>query len=115
MIKLENVIKNFAETVKYYGHAIGIDHFGQGLTNLRYVNAILPEYVKIDRSVTNTMQSEGDESYFLINTLCNVAHSLEIKTIIEGIETEQQIALLKHIHVDAVQGFYYQRPERLNS
>ena len=114
-IRLENVIKNFAETVKYYGHAIGIDHFGQGLTNLRYVNAILPEYVKIDRSVTNTMQSEGDESYFLINTLCNVAHSLEIKTIIEGIETEQQIALLKHIHVDAVQGFYYQRPERLNS
>ena len=75
---------------------------------------MLPSYVKIDRSITNSLKLEGDESYFLISTLCNVAHSLDIKTVIEGIETEEQIHLLKNINVDAVQGFYYQRPQRLN-
>lgn len=114
-IRLEGPIKEFAKTVGQFGHSIGIDHFGQGLTNLRYIKSILPDYVKIDRSITNSLKYEGDESYFLISTLCNVAHSLDIKTIIEGIETDEQIRILKNINVDAVQGFYYQRPQRLNS
>ena len=75
---------------------------------------MLPDYVKIDRSITNALKFEGDESYFLINPLCNVAHSLDIKTVIEGIETEEQTTILKQINVDAVQGFYYQRPQPLN-
>ncbi len=114
-IRLEDAIKDFAELVRKAGHAIGIDHFGQGLTNLRYIKSILPHYVKIDRSLTNALKKEGDESFFLISTLCNVAHSLDIKTIIEGIETEEQVQLLETINVDAVQGFLYQRPERLLS
>ena len=113
-IRLAGPIKEFAQTVGQFGHSIGIDHFGQGLTNLRYIKSMLPSYVKIDRSITNSLKLEGDESYFLISTLCNVAHSLDIKTVIEGIETEEQIHLLKNINVDAVQGFYYQRPQRLN-
>lgn len=107
-------ILDFADMARQYGHHIGIDHFGHGLTNLRYIKSILPDYVKIDRSISLSLQKEGDESFFLINTLCNVAHSLDIKVIVEGIETKEQIDILKGINIDAVQGFYYQVPKLMD-
>ena len=113
-VRFEDAIKEFSDTVNKSEHALGIDHFGQGLTNLRYINSILPSYVKIDRSITNSLKKMGDESYFLISTLCNVAHSLDIRAVVEGIESEGQIEILRKINIDAVQGFYYQKPERLS-
>ena len=110
----ERKIQDFADKARTHGHLIGIDHFGHGLTNLRYDKSILPDYVKIDRSITHSLQKEGDESFFLINTLCNVAHSLNIKVIVEGIEKKEQIDILKMINIDAVQGFYYQVPKPMD-
>jgi len=105
------VIKAFAERIKHHGHRLGIDHFGQGLTHFGYLKSLLPDYVKIDRAITAGNLDEQSDSCFFINTLCNVAHSLDMMIIIEAVETESQWQALSALHVDAVQGFYIQQPQ----
>lgn len=112
-IRYGSLIKDFSETVKKQGHVLGIDHFGQGLIHFGYLKSLLPDYVKIDRAITNELRDEQSDSYFFINTLCSVAHSLGIKVIVEGIENEAQWQALATIHLDAVQGFYIKQPEPL--
>ena len=109
-----HLVKTFSEEIKTMGHVIGIDHFGQGLIHFGYLKSLLPDYVKIDRAITNEMHDEQSGSHFFVSALCNVAHSLDIRVIVEGVETEEQWQAVSGIHVDAVQGFYMQRPEPLD-
>jgi EAL domain-containing protein (putative c-di-GMP-specific phosphodiesterase class I) len=92
---------------------LGIDHFGLGLLHFGYLKSLLPDYVKIDRGITQDLWNEQGDSYFFVNALCNVAHSLDIRVMVEGVETEQQWRAISRIHLDAVQGFLIQRPEPL--
>lgn len=111
VLRHSKMIKAFAERIQRHGHRLGIDHFGQGLTHFGYLKSLLPDYVKIDRAITAENLDEQSDSCFFINTLCNVAHSLDIKVIIEAVETESQWQGLAALHVDAVQGFYIQEPQ----
>jgi diguanylate cyclase (GGDEF)-like protein len=108
-----HLIKTFSDEIKAMGHALGIDHFGQGLIHFGYLRSLLPDYVKIDRAITNEMHTEQSDSHFFVSALCNVAHSLDIRVIVEGIETDEQWRTVFATHVDAVQGFFVQRPEPL--
>ena len=111
--RFADVINTFSQSVRKLGHGIGIDHFGQGLVHFGYLKSLLPDYVKIDRSITGSLEDEHSDSYFFINTLCGVAHSLEIQVIVEGIEREEQWHTLARIPLDGVQGFYFKQPEAL--
>lgn len=106
-----NLITDFSKVIKQQGHQIGIDSFGQGLIPFGYLQSLLPDYVKIDKAVSNELQNEQSDRYFFINTLCNVAHSLDIKIIAQGVENENQWKLLSKMHIDAIQGYYIQKPE----
>jgi len=107
-IRYSGSIKSFSQTIKRQGHRVGIDHFGQGLFNFGYLQSLLPDYIKIDRGITIDLVNEENDQYFYISTLCNVAHSLNIRVIVEGVENENQWRLLSKMPIDAVQGFYIQ-------
>jgi diguanylate cyclase (GGDEF)-like protein len=111
MIRHGDLIKEFSEVIKRQGHAVGVDHFGQGLMHFGYLKSLLPEYVKIDRAITSEMLNEQSDRYFFINALCNVAHSLDIKVIVEAVENENQWHLLAKMPLDGAQGFYIQQPK----
>jgi len=108
-----DLIKAFAEGIKPMGHALGIDHFGQGLSHFGYLKSLMPDYVKIDRAITNELRDEQSDSHFFVSALCTVAHSLDIRVIVEGVETENQWQTLSALPIDAVQGFFIRRPEPL--
>ena len=112
-LRHSELIRDFATTVKTHGHRIGIDHFGMGLMHFGYLRSLLPDYVKIDRAIVDELHGEQSDSYFYITSLCSVAHSLDIKVIVEGIETETQWQTLAPIRLDAVQGFWIGKPEPL--
>lgn len=112
-VRYRETIMEFAARIKPAGHKIGVDHFGQGLIHFGYLKSLLPDYVKIDRAITQDLWNEQSDSVFFINTLCTVAHSLDIRVIVEGVETEKQWLALSKIHLDAVQGFLIQRPAPL--
>ena len=55
IIRYSNLIKEFSEIIKRQGHALGIDHFGQGLMHFGYLKSLMPDYVKIDRAITSEL------------------------------------------------------------
>jgi EAL domain-containing protein (putative c-di-GMP-specific phosphodiesterase class I) len=105
------LITDFSKVIRQQGHQIGIDSFGQGLIPFGYLKSLLPDYVKIDKAISNELQDEQSDRFFFISTLCNVAHSLDIKIIAQGVENENQWQVLSKMHIDAIQGYYIQKPE----
>lgn len=105
------LVKKFITEVRELNHHVGIDHFGRGLNHFGYLQSLMPDYVKIDRAITSSISQEGDDNSFFIRSLCTVAHSLDILVMVEGIETEKQLAVLQSTSVDAVQGYHIHRPE----
>ena len=114
LIRYSDLITAFARQIRTQGHRVGIDHFGQGLIHFGYLQSLLPDYVKIDRALTNALQDDHGDSSFFINTLCTVAHSLDIKVMVEGIETEAQWRTLTTMPLDGAQGFFIQHPRPLD-
>lgn len=110
-----SLLKDFSGFVRKYGHGIGLDHYGQSFSHLGYLQSIRPDYVKIDRAYTGELKEEGSDSRFYIESLCSVAHSIDIAVIAEGVETEQQYQILKGLNIDAVQGYFIERPKPLKS
>ena len=106
-------IKEFSRFVRNKGHFIGLDHYGQSFSHLGYLKSLRPDYVKIDRAYTTEMKEEECDSSFFVSALCSVAHSLDIMVIGEGVETEQQLQLLKEMNLDGGQGYFIDRPEQL--
>jgi len=108
-----DLLKEFSVAVREYGHFVGLDHYGQSFSHLGYLKSLRPDYVKIDRAYTGELKDEESDSRFFIGSLCSVAHSLDIDVIAEGVETEQQWALLKELNIDALQGYVVDRPKQI--
>ena len=108
-----DTIKEFSSAVREYGHFIGLDHYGRGFSHLGYLKSLRPDYVKIDRAYTDELKNEESDSRFFIGSLCSVAHSIDIKVIAEGVETEQQWQLMKQLNLDAIQGYIIDMPKPL--
>ncbi len=106
-----NLVKDFSIFVREYGHATGLDHYGQSFSNLGYLKSMRPDYVKIDRAYTGELKNEESDSRFFIGSLCSVAHSIDIKVIAEGVETEQRVHILKGMNLDAIQGYVVDKPK----
>lgn len=105
------LVKEFSAFVRGLGHAMGLDHYGQSFSNLGYLKSMRPDYVKIDRAYTGELKDEESDSRFFIGSLCSVAHSIDIMVIAEGVETEQQVQILRQLNVDAIQGYVVDRPK----
>jgi len=110
-----NLVKDFSIFVREYGHAMGLDHYGQSFSNLGYLKSMRPDYVKIDRAYIGELKDEESDSRFFIGSLCSVAHSIDIKVIAEGVETEQQWQILREFNLDAIQGYIVDKPKPIKS
>ncbi|PID77230.1 MAG: GGDEF-domain containing protein [Deltaproteobacteria bacterium] len=106
-------IKKFSAKIREIGHGLALDHFGQSFSNFGYLKNLRPEYVKIDQAFTKGLECDYGDSEFFIEALCGVAHSLDIKVIAEGVETDEQAELLQKMSIDALQGYLFGSPERL--
>jgi len=106
-------LRGFAARVHELGHGIALDHFGSSFSNFGYLQSLRPDYIKIDRAFTNELDKENTDSDFFISSLCSVAHSLDMQVIAEGVENERQWQLLRELDVDAVQGYFIDRPAPL--
>ncbi|GGA22202.1 EAL domain-containing protein [Psychrobacillus lasiicapitis] len=86
-----------------------LDDFGTGYASLRYLQLLPISKLKIDKSfVSSIMQQERLQK--LVQGLIQFGQSLNVDVVAEGVETEEQYALLKQMGCDAVQGYYISRP-----
>ena len=91
------------------GISIAIDDFGTGYSNLGYLRTFKASKLKIDRSfISSVCTNDQDES--LVQAIINMAASLGLKTIAEGIEDQQTLSKLLALGCDLGQGFYWSKP-----
>jgi EAL domain-containing protein (putative c-di-GMP-specific phosphodiesterase class I) len=92
------------------GVSIAIDDFGIGFSSLAYVRDLPAAELKIDqRFVAGMPTSRKDRA--VVRAVVELAHSLGMRTVAEGVETQEQLDLLREIGSDLVQGFLLGRPQ----
>lgn len=88
---------------------VALDDFGTGYSSLAYLRRFDIDYLKIDKAFVSSLTAESDDMV-LCEAIIVMAHKLGIKVIAEGIETEEQRALLTSVGCDYGQGYYFARP-----
>jgi EAL domain-containing protein (putative c-di-GMP-specific phosphodiesterase class I) len=91
------------------GIAISIDDFGAGLSSLAYLKRIRAQELKIDKSIIQGV-TESQRDALIVRSTIDLAHSLGLKVIAEGVETETCFALLTAMGCDQAQGFMIAKP-----
>jgi len=88
---------------------ISIDDFGTGYSSLSYLQRLPIDNLKIDQSFVAEMKSAG-ESLEIVRSIITLAHSLGKQVIAEGVETGEQLALLRSLGCEYGQGFFFSKP-----
>jgi diguanylate cyclase (GGDEF)-like protein len=91
------------------GVGVAIDDFGTGYSSLGYLARLPAQALKIDRSFISTMLEDAN-AMTLVSTIISLAHSLRLKVVAEGVETEQQAKTLSLLRCDEVQGYLFCKP-----
>ena len=100
--------------LKTIGVKLALDDFGTGYSSLSYLNQFPIDVVKIDQSfIRNVTDSANGAS--LVKSIIGMAESLHMKTVAEGVETEEQLGFLSTNRCDAIQGYYFSRPLPANA
>ncbi|MCK6656577.1 putative bifunctional diguanylate cyclase/phosphodiesterase [Enterobacter asburiae] len=100
------------ELLNAFNHAgivVSIDDFGTGYSNLLMLSVLPAKELKIDRSFVTSML-ENEKSYKLVETIISIARTMEMNVVAEGIETEEQQAVLTRLGCDYLQGYLFSRP-----
>ncbi len=97
------------QAIRNLGVTIAIDDFGTGFSSLSYLSRLPVDSLKIDRSFVNDMTA-GPRRLALVSTIINLAHSMDLKVVAEGVETEEQSRLLRLLACDEMQGFLFSKP-----
>ena len=108
---MEDVKQSIAslQAIRAMGVSIAIDDFGTGFSSLSYLAKLPVDTLKIDRSFVIDMTG-GPQGLALVSTIITLAHSLKLKVIAEGVETEEQSDLLRSLNCDEMQGFLFSKP-----
>jgi len=88
---------------------VAVDDFGTGYSSLAYLRQFPVDCLKIDRSFTSAVTS-SPESRALIDTLVQLGRDLGLSTLAEGVETTDEMQILRRAHVDQAQGFLMAQP-----
>jgi len=92
--------------IRRMGIEVAIDDFGTGYSSLSYLAKLPVNALKIDRAFIIYMTSNSDD-LSIVSTIISLAHSLNLRVIAEGVETEEQANLLRLFKCDEIQGYLF--------
>ncbi len=91
------------------GFSLAIDDFGTGFSSLAYLKKFPVDCLKIDKSFVSDMMDDPDYAT-ITSSIIKLAHSLNLRVVAEGVETQQQANFLLEEQCDLVQGYFYGKP-----
>ncbi len=97
------------ERLRAIGVRTALDDFGTGYSSLSYLEKLPLDKIKIDRSFTTAIDTSR-RSASMMRGITGIARDLQLEVIVEGIETEDQLAALGAFQIDGVQGYVFARP-----
>jgi diguanylate cyclase (GGDEF)-like protein len=98
------------ERFRSYGLSVSIDDFGTGYSSLSYLKRFPLDTLKIDRTFIRDLSANSEDAA-ITWAIISLAHSLKLKVVAEGVETAEQLDMLRDRACDEIQGFYFSMPE----
>jgi EAL domain-containing protein (putative c-di-GMP-specific phosphodiesterase class I) len=108
-VKDTDNVHSTVEQFKALGVQLSIDDFGTGYSSLAYLKKFPIDKVKIDQSFVRDITSDANDEA-IVRAIVQMARSLGLKTIAEGVEDAATLAAVKRYECDSVQGFHFARP-----
>lgn len=105
-----SVARGALEQVMALGCGVALDDFGTGYSSLGYLRKLQFSTIKVDRTFVKGAAQDSAESLAIIRAVVAMAQSLNMTTTAEGAETEEEVALIRNLGCDKIQGFYFGRP-----
>jgi diguanylate cyclase (GGDEF)-like protein len=105
MADLERSVETF-HALKTLGVHLHVDDFGTGYSSLSYIHRFPLDSLKVDRSFVSGM-TERPENVAIVRTVVGLARSLGLSVVVEGIETEQQLAIAREMGCEYAQGWLF--------
>ncbi|HEX6161357.1 MAG TPA: bifunctional diguanylate cyclase/phosphodiesterase, partial [Thermoanaerobaculia bacterium] len=108
MQNIELTMKVLRE-LKDMGVSIAVDDFGTGQSSLTYLKAFPIDTVKIDKEFLRDVTSD-ETAAAIVSYVINLAHTLQLRVVAEGVENEEQYTFLRHYACDLMQGYLFSKP-----
>lgn len=89
------------------GIRIALDDFGTGVSSMACIRDLPIDQFKIDRAFVNRLSAESDHEPMIVDAIINLARSLNLSVVAEGVETECQFQKLRLMRCDQIQGFLF--------
>ena len=111
---MSNVDENMNDLrrIKDLGIGLSIDDFGTGYSSLAYLSQFPIDHIKIDRNFIRKMTEESSD-LMLVKTMITLAKSLHLEVIAEGVESLEEMNILKSLECDKIQGYLISKPKRM--
>ncbi|HEX8639633.1 MAG TPA: EAL domain-containing protein [Allosphingosinicella sp.] len=109
-LELTAATQKVLQQIQSLGVRLAMDDFGTGYSSLGYLRKADFDTLKIDRSFVQSMTSDDPESTAIIRAVVALAGSLGMKTVAEGVATEEQLQLVRALGCDRIQGYIFSRP-----
>ncbi|ADU32459.1 diguanylate cyclase/phosphodiesterase [Evansella cellulosilytica DSM 2522] len=106
--KMDDVIHTL-NGLQEMGVKVSIDDFGNGFSSLNQLLKLPISEVKLDREFIRNI-GENEKQASMVKVIIELAHSLQLNVVGEGVETEDELALLQQYHCDELQGFLFSKP-----
>ncbi|MBA2659665.1 MAG: EAL domain-containing protein [Nitrosospira sp.] len=109
LMKEAETAVNALQNLKAFGVQISMDDFGTGYSSLSYLKRFPLDVIKIDRTFIRDVTTDPDDAKITV-AMINLAHSLELRVVAEGVETKAQMDFLIRHGCDEMQGYYFSQP-----
>lgn len=106
-------ILNVVRKLREKGYIIEMDDFGTGYSSLNMLSSMPMDILKLDKSFIDNIEKTGgqeEKDIRLVELILDIAKSLKLKVVAEGVESEKQLIFLKNRGCDMVQGYYFSPP-----
>src|SRR5207342_475208 len=103
-------IHDMIASLKNIGVKLALDDFGTGYSSLSYLQRVPFDKIKIDRSFVSGASDPQSRKGALIRAMVGLAHDLEMQTTAEGVETQEELALVRNLGCSLVQGYFFGKP-----
>jgi EAL domain-containing protein (putative c-di-GMP-specific phosphodiesterase class I) len=95
--------------IKSLGIKISINDFGTGYSSLSYLQKFSFDILKIDQVFVRNIQGNS-KNIAITNSIINMAHQLDLRVVAEGVETLEELAVLRDLGCDEIQGYLFSPP-----